>query len=136
MIATFQDIEDDSNPLTGTVLRSADDVHLLFDSIMKGLTTRRPYSFELRDDGGRMLTIGIAPDAGCVQFSSSNGALPYLMAVSNNVTDEGGFIEFLAGGTPTPMPKCHCLPVELVEKIVVDFVLQGKRSGNVHWVEI
>lgn len=136
MTAIFKDIEDDSNPLSGSVLRTAEDVHMLFDSILKGLKRRKPFSFELHDDRGLMLTIGIGPNVGCVQFSSASGAPPYLIAVSGNESDDGEFVEFLAGGTPTPIPKSQCLPVDQVETIATDFVLQGKRSGSVEWTEI
>jgi hypothetical protein len=92
--------------------------------------------FELRGDNGITLTIGYSDQCGTTQFGSSNGLPPYLMAVADDAVDNSGFVEFQAGGTPTPISRRFCLPIERVEKVVTDFFAQGSKSEAVTWEEI
>jgi hypothetical protein len=91
--------------------------------------------FELRGQNGFMLTIGWAGDSGSVQFGHIDGSSPYMMAVGAEAEDSG-FIEFLVGNTPTPVPKRYCLPIKRVCEIAEYFLLHGNRSNDVQWEEI
>lgn len=131
MNATFQDMEQLANPMNGASLTNSTQLATFFHS----LVGREPFMFELHGENGFMLTVGLAADCGTVQYSSSEGLPPYLMARSDE-TDEDEFVEFLAGGTPTPIPKRFCLPLDHVQKIVQDFLTHGETSNAVEWEEI
>ena len=103
---------------------------------MRSFDGRKPFLFELRRDNGLMLTVGFAGDRGCVQYSSSDGSPPYLLAVVEDPTDGGQFVEFLAGDTPTAISRRFCLPIEQVQEIAVHFLASGERTGAVLWEEI
>ncbi len=132
MSVIFQDMQDAHNELNGTRIGDASNLHLLLDAFRR----RQPFLFELNADGGDTLTIGIGADVGCVQHTGGDGDPPYLMALNEAVADDEGFVEFLAGGTPTPIPKKYCLPVSVVEAIAAEFVASGNRSPAVAWEEI
>lgn len=127
----FQDLQQIDNSMNGERLQSVADISQLF----RGLSNREPFLFELRGDNGFMLTIGFAGTSGSVQYSHSDGSPPYLMALAdNNVGD--GFVDLLAGNTPTPMPQRFLLPTEQVENIACYFMEHGSRSSQVAWEEI
>jgi hypothetical protein len=130
MNATFQDMEQLANPMNGTSLTSS-----ILATFFQSLAGREPFMFELRGENGFMLTVGVAADCGTVQYSPSEGLPPYLMARGDE-TDESEFMEFLAGGTPTPIPKRFCLPLDRVQKIMQDFFTHGEKSDAVEWEEI
>jgi hypothetical protein len=128
---TFHDLQQVDNPMNGTGLESAAALAELFRS----LNNRKPFLFELRGDNGFTLTVGFG-DCGCVQYNSSNGSPPYLVAVAKDVGDASQFVEFLAGNTLTPIPRRFCLPIGQIEKIAVHFLASGGRSRAVTWEEI
>jgi hypothetical protein len=133
MSVIFQDLQDKHNALNGTRVGDGPSLHVLLDAMRQ----REPFLFELNADGGDTLTVGLASDVGCVQHTGSEGSPPYLMAVNEVVADDDQeFVEFLAGGTPTPMPKKYCLPVNAVEAIAAEFVASGNRSAAVAWEEV
>lgn len=131
MNVVFQDMELSGNPMNGMSLRSQVEIEVMF----RALEGRRPFMFELRGENGFMLTIGVAADCGTVQYSPSEGLPPYMMALGDEIA-EGGCVEFLAGGTPTPIPRRFCLPLERVRKVVQDFLTHGGKSNAVEWEEI
>lgn len=132
MRARFQDLQRPGNPANGSTIQGGDEASELF----RVLADRLPFLFELRGENGFVLTVGFAGDRGCVQHSPGNGSPPYLMAVLNDARDDGEFVEFLAGDTPTPIPRRFCLPIERVATVVDEFLAQGSRSGAVAWEEI
>jgi hypothetical protein len=81
------------------------------------------------------LTIGWAPDCGCVQHAAGNGEPPYLMAVTSRSLEDG-YLEFLAGGQPSEVSRRYCLPRKTVEQIAVEFLTHGTRSAACDWEEI
>lgn len=132
MNATFHDMEQVANPMNGRILASPAQVAMFFRS----LAGRKPFMFELRGDNGFILTIGFAGDRATVQYSNSEGLPPYWMAVADDVIDEGEFLECLAGGTPTPIPRRFSLRLEQAQEIVQDFLSHGERPNIVEWEEI
>lgn len=83
---------------------------------------------------GDSLTIGVGASLGCVMFIKASGDPPYLWAIGNRGEAED-YIEFDAGGTPTPIPLYRCLPFEDVIEIVVHYFLTGNLTENVEWEE-
>ena len=125
----FQDLEDRSNPANGTMVRAILDLRALFANARD----RRPFFFTLTNADGE-LTIGFASEIGCIQHSNPKGDPPYMMAVSPESKD--GFVEFLAGGTATPVPKRYCLTADSVIELVAEFLESGRKSASVKWEEI
>jgi hypothetical protein len=132
MTVTFFDREDDANYLNGTIIR---DRNRLFQ-ILENLRSREPFVCELVGDNGYRLHVGVG-DYGNVQHSQLDGDPPYLMAVnrsSEGQVDE--YIEFLMGGTGTPISKRYCLPFYRVREIAAYFLETGHMLPDVPWEEI
>jgi hypothetical protein len=99
--------------------------------------SRPPFMCELIGDNGFTLTVGLAGDIGCVQHGPSDGTPPYLMAVgSNPVEPNAGEVEFVVGGTATPIDRRYSVPFKTVEQITANFIETGQRSPIVSWEEI
>ena len=91
---------------------------------------------ELIGDNGFTLTVGVSNNLGCVQHAPGNGTPPYLMAVGSTETKlNSGDVEFVVGGTATPIDRRYCFPFERVKQIVTYFVETGKRWPGVVWEE-
>jgi hypothetical protein len=129
MSATFHDLQQLDNPVNGTRV----DTTAAIAELIGSLRERKPFLFELRGDNGFMLTVGFAGNCGSVQYSTSDGSPPYLMAVADDAVDDGKFVDFLAGNTPTPVPRRFCLPIDQVEKIAAEFLTRGGKSTAVAW---
>jgi hypothetical protein len=132
MKVTYFDRQDAANPMNGTTIVEADELAKIFGAING---TRKPYLAELVGDNGFKLLVGIAAEMGCVQFSARDGSPPYLMAIGSN-PDESGHVDFLMGGTATPIPKRYCLPTQRVRQIAASFLQIGERARCVEWEEI
>jgi hypothetical protein len=132
MKVTFQDQQEPANVASGRVFSTAAEVAQLFESL-KG---RPAFMFELIGENGHSLTIGYCDSVGAVQHAASDGRPPYLMAVNEESLDDEAVVEFLAGGTPTPIPGRFCLPVPRVSTIAQEFIATGQRPGDVTWEEI
>jgi hypothetical protein len=132
MIVRFLDQQDESNPLNGSIIADSEQLSRLLDS----LRTRTPFLAQLFGDNGYSLMVGIGGTIGCVQYSRSDGNSPYLVAVAPNQTPEDGDIEFLCGGTATPVSKRYILPFEKVKEIAGYFLETGARSAKIRWEEI
>jgi hypothetical protein len=129
---TFNHEQDHSGVLDGVTIHDANELFTLLDSF-KG---REPFVGELVGENGYMLKLGIGSDLGCVQYSPSDGDVPYLMAVAPGVHSDDEFVDFLIGNTPTSIPKRNCLPFEVVKKIAAYFIETGERSSSVSWEEV
>lgn len=132
MKVTFQDQQEPTNVAGGRVLSAPADVAQLFES----LRGRPPFMLELIGENGHSLTVGYSDSVGAVQHAASDGQPPYLMAVNEEAVDDEAFVEFLAGGTPAPIPGRFCLPIDRVLAIAQEFVATGERPVAVTWDEI
>ena len=132
MNVIFEDLQQLDNSKNGMQLATEPEIASLFRSFIG----RKPFLFSLCGENGFMLTIGLANDCASVQYSSSDGLPPYLMAVTDDMGEDDNFVEFLAGSTPTPIPRRLCLPVERVVEITNAFVTNGIKSDAVQWEEI
>jgi hypothetical protein len=142
MTLQFFDMEhEDTNPRNGTTASSADELISLLEDARRRDT--KPFCIRLAASDGYELGIGIG-DPGFVQHEPSNGNGPCLIAVRPGVVDDdevnyaddeerGPVPEFLAGGTPSPIPWRFALPFDLVKKIAVEYLETGKRSRAVTW---
>jgi hypothetical protein len=130
MTALFFDREDHGNCLNGTVVH---DKGQLFQAL-KTLQDRPPFDFELVSDKGFRLLIGMGKQ-GCAQYSRRDREPPYMMAVDQGKEREKGYIEFLDGGTPSPVSKYYCMPFDIVREIAGYFVETGRMYPAVAWEE-
>ena len=131
MRAQFFDRQDAENPLNGKML---DDPAVL-QEIVHSSQERAPFLAELIGINERKLLLGLGSAYGCVQFSSTDGEPPYLMAVAEKPEQEGEQA-FLMGNTPTPVPQRYCIPMRKVVEIATVFLISGERASNVEWEEI
>jgi len=132
MRITPLDMEDSSSPWNGRQIDQQTDLEELLEESQQ----KRPFLLELEGENGFKLIIGIGGPLGCVQFSAANGNPPYLMAATKSTQEEELDVEFLAGGTPTPIPMHRCFPFEMVKKLVFRFFEHGDRSPEVQWEEV
>ena len=132
MAVSFHDLEHTGSPLNGGKLADAADIATLLDRLIH----RPPFVFELRGDTHFKLTIGIARDRGFAQHSSCDGSPPYLVALATEPAANRDVIEFLTGGTLTPIDRRFILPIATLRTIVESFVADGSASAAVSWAEI
>jgi hypothetical protein len=132
MTAVFQDLEDNRNVKNGTCITDERDLNALLQS----LRHRAPFSFWLTGDAGFTLTIGWSSSMGFVQYARSDGRPPYWVAIADRDVDPEEHVNFLCGGTQTPISKRFCMPVERVMEIVRHFLQNGERSPDVEWEQI
>jgi hypothetical protein len=101
------------------------------------LVEQEPKVFVLEMAINAMFTIGIGLPYGFVQFSKNNEP-PYLIATveeSLGGIDWDEEVEFMAGGTPTPIAKRWCLPYDQVVKTITHF-FQNNELPQLKWEEI
>ena len=121
--------QDGSDPMNGTVVAESVDLAEFLDSKQN----ESPFVAELRGDNGFMLVFGIGGGIGCVEHRSTDGHPPYLMAVSPDRPIKSGDIEFMCGGTPTPIPARNILRFAELRQIATHFLATGERSDLVSW---
>jgi hypothetical protein len=130
MITTFQDLQYDDNPRNGQVV--SDRSHLM--ALLNQLRTIRPPSMcQFIGNNGCNLTVGIDQGSGCVQHSTNDGAPPYLMAIGRQADNRQ--MQFVVGGTETPIDGRYRLPFDILREVVANFVATGERSSSVLWEE-
>ena len=132
MIVNFYDRQHLDNPLNGSSFGSGDSLI----SFMQTLTNRRPFFCDIIGDNEYKILVGLGEPWSCVQYSRADGDLPYLMALHNKDGDDGDDLEFLIGGTATPVPYRFRLSKSELEEIVQYFVETGEYAPNVSWEEI
>lgn len=132
MLVKFFDRQDESNPFNGHAI----DDHTQLSKILESCHDREPFFAELVEEGSHKLLIGIGATIGCAQFSRTDGNPPYLMALAADQNVEEGAVEFLCGGTATPVPMRYVLPHEDVKAIAIAFLQTGQCSNRASWEEI
>lgn len=107
--------------------------HELLDEMRR---TDPPVMCQFISDNGFNLTVGIDDAFGCMQYSANEGLPPYLMAVSRQQR-ESEFVEmeFVVGGTQTPIDGQYRLPFGIIRDVVIEFAQSGLRSAIVDWQE-
>ena len=128
MNVIFFDRQDQENPLHGVVVR--DRERLL--QILNGLLIRPPFVCELQGENDFLLHVGVG-EFGQAQYSRADGKPPYLMAVAPDPGPKEEDIEFLLGGTPTPISKRYCMPFKFICEIAGYFVETGRAHPGFSW---
>jgi hypothetical protein len=132
MVIHFLNYQDKRDPNHGRAISNEDELAILLDQARKA----RPFIAEFCSPSDFHLTIGIGGNFGCVQHSRVDGDLPYLMAVFHNPPMNGGCIDFLCGGTPTPIRAKNILSFDELKQILLHFMKTGERSDAVSWESI
>lgn len=132
MNVEFFDTQDERNPLNGLIVSEGSCLSELLDQ----LKDRPPFFCNLIGQDGHTVLLGIGGPRGCVQYSRTDGAPPYLMAISRDPEVSREFFEFLIGNTPSPVPSRYCPPFDTVKNIATYFQMTGERSPAVSWEEI
>lgn len=130
MKVVFHDLEHGDNPQNGKALQSRAELAALFAELR---AIRPPFMCEFAGDRGYTLTVGIAGDYGCIQHASNDGSPPYLMAV--DMAAMGRAIEYVVGGTATPIDARYRVSSAAIEQVVAEFIATGERSAVVRWEE-
>ncbi len=128
----FFDLLDNANHLNGTSIENLAE----FQNVLESVRDRLPFIAELIGDNGFKLTFVLGTTEGCVQFCSVEPEPPYLIAVNSDVRDSEEEVEFLMGGTLTPVSIRYCLPYDALVEIVAEFIQTGERKHDMLWEEL
>jgi hypothetical protein len=131
MNTIFQDLQNDRNPWNGQLVSDRSATMALLDQLRN---VRPPVMCQFVGDNGYNLTIGVGSDFGCVQHSANDGLPPYLMATGPLADDRQ--MEFVVGGTATPVDGRYRLPFDILQDVVATFVASGRRSDSVKWHDL
>jgi hypothetical protein len=132
ILHNFQDGARD--PFDGVQVDSAEKLRDILDQ----LQLRDPFILELGGDNGYRLTVGVGGPVSCIQFASSDGEPPYLVAVAKTrepSIDAASYV-FLCGDQDTEIPNNHCVPFNVLRSVASHFIDTGERSQEVDWVEV
>lgn len=129
LIENYEPI-DSPNKLKKDLIETKQDLRIAFEN----LRTKEPRLVDLIASDGHSLTIGVGGKYICIMYTTASGNPPYLSAI-NEIDDTEDFVEFVCGGTPTPIPLSHCFPFEKGIEIIEYFFLTGDLSKKVEWVE-
>jgi hypothetical protein len=132
MNVQFFDRQDLRNPFNGLIIKHEFRLSELFVQ----LQGRVPFFCELLGENGCKILLGIGGQRGSVQYSRIDGAPPYLMAVSHDPVRLKKPMEFLMGGTPTPISSHYSISIDAVKEIAEHFRMTGEHSSMVLWEEI
>lgn len=124
--------QDRSDAMNGAVIAERKKLSDLLDS----KRNQRPFTAELCGENGFMLVFAIGLGLGFVEHRRIDGDLPYLVAVSPRPPVKRGGIEFLCGGTPTPIPARNIISFDEVKEIALHFLQTGERSEAFVWESI
>lgn len=132
MTAQFFDRQE-AGPVEGVTVHSSAELR----NLLSRIRDRKPFFAELVGDNGFKLLLGIGAPESCVQFSSTDGSPPYLMAVDpGRGSNPVGEVEYLIGDTATPVPKRFVLPYPTMVEVAARFVDEGDRHTGVLWEEV
>jgi hypothetical protein len=132
MIIYFRNYQDKLDHNNGRAISSVDELATFLDQ-MRNTT---PFIAHFSGPSDFRIEFGIGGDFGCVQFSRMDDKPPYLMAVSHHPSMKRGYVEFLSGGTPTPIGARNILTYEEMKEVLIDFLRTGDRSNKVFWREV
>lgn len=132
MIIYFRNHQDCADPNNWRAISNADEFSKLLDQMGGG----KPVIAHLSGPGDFRIEFGIGGKFGCVQISRMDDKPPYMMAVSHKPPLKRGYIEFLCGGTPTPVGARNILVFEELKEVLLDFLETGDHSKKVSWREV
>lgn len=111
MIARYLNLQDKFDPMNGRAIEQKDKL----SELLHRRRNLRPFVARLSGGNGFQITFGISTDLCSAHYSRGNGLPPYLMAVFPHPPKQRGFVEFLAGGTLTPIPARYIISFDELE---------------------
>ncbi len=129
MIIYFHNYQDKLDPDHARAISSEGELSELLDRKRNAA----PFVAEFCGAGDFHVTVGIGGEYGCVQYQRVDGMPPYLMAVSHRPPMKRGVVEFLCGGTPTPVAARYILTFSELTRVMFEFLRTGERSDAVNW---
>lgn len=132
MIIYFRNYQDERDPDQGRLISSEDEVASLLDRKRQA----SPFIAEFCGADDFEITVGLGGDYGFVQYNLIDGATPYLMALSRQPPMRRGCIEFMCGGTLTPVAARYIMRFHEVKQVVLNFARTGGKSDSVLWREL
>jgi len=132
MTIAFTDLQNEDNPRSGMLF----DDPLRLRTLLAELASRREAgACQFTHDNGSGLIVGVSPSLGFVQYTTGDAMPPYLMATAASAVSARQDMEFAIADTMTPIAGKYLIPIELIAKVVEDFLVTGQRSAAVSWVE-
>lgn len=104
-------------------------------TIMTHLRRKEPRVVNLESVAKDILQLGVGGQFGFGQFLKQNRLPPYFCAKAQKMISNK-HVEFLCGGTPTPIPPELCISFEDAVKIGEYFFATGARDPDFEWVEV
>jgi hypothetical protein len=93
------------------------------------------FLLEIPDFG--IQTIGVGFPYGFVEYESEEKRPPYLIAKQKPwIKGDSSFIEYVSGGTSTPIPQEYCLPFNCVVDIVAYCLRDKQLPDHLRWVAV
>lgn len=121
----------DWESLPGIAIASVGHLRTLLTELSAG----EPGIVELVSSTGNRLQLGVGGQFACSQFIKNDNMPPYLCGKTSLIRARGD-VEFLLGGTPTPVDPEQCLSVEEAFKIAEYFFNTGERDPSVEWIAV
>jgi hypothetical protein len=113
-------------------IKTIDQMRMLLNDFVK---QQQPGFVELNSSVGSRLQLGVGRQFACAQFVEHKSLPPYLCAKTKMIRADKD-IEFLCGGTPSPIPPELCLSFDEAAKIAEYFFEVGERDPDFEWIEI
>lgn len=104
-------------------------------ALLGALLNHEPGIVNLESSTEDLLQLGIGGPFASAQFTTHDDKPRYLCAKTKTVRASSD-VEFLCGGTPTPIPPELCLSFEEAVKIAEYFFKTGGRDSDFEWAEV
>jgi hypothetical protein len=104
-------------------------------ALLSSLSEKEPGIVNLESSTKDLLQLGIGGQFACALFTTHEDKPRYLSATTKTVRAKDD-VEFLCGGTPTPIAPELCLSFEEAVKIAEYFFATGNRDPDIEWIEV
>lgn len=128
---TFQNVAGDWRSSPRILVTSSDQLESLLGSLSKS----EPGIVNLESSTKDLLQLGIGGQFASAQFTTHDAKPRYLCAKAKTIRTANE-VEFLCGGTPTPISPQLCISFEEAVSIADYFLKSGDRHPDFEWVEV
>lgn len=104
--------------------------------VIQSFAMREAGIVELLSANGNRLQVGVGGGLCCVQFIKADNLPPYYCVNAQNPIPGEHEVEFLLGGTPTPVSRKQCLSLAEALDISTHFVSTGDWHPGFQWVPV
>lgn len=112
----------------GKAIRSADELLSVLHACAQG----KPRVFELDAPEGAHLQLGLGGAYACAQFVTADDP-PFSFDAETRSVTASDDVEFLLGGTPTPIAPEFCLSFAEALEVAEYFFETGQRDPTIVW---